>query len=82
MRKVYVGGGMLGQIAALEDEYRCRQQEEEAAYWREKQECFQRDVAFLQQLEVAAEILARAHLIAAGCHKHNGQWRKRREQRA
>jgi hypothetical protein len=82
MRKVYIGGGVLGEIAALKDEYRCRQREEEVTYWKERQEGLQQDVAYLQQLEEAAEILARAHLIAAGYHKHKGEWRRQRERSA
>src|SRR5215208_4406943 len=83
VRKVYVGGGVLGEIAALEDEDRCRQREEEAAYWKEKQECFQRDAAFLEEIMNAANTLLRAHLIDAGFHSHRGEWRRaRRERRA
>jgi hypothetical protein len=34
----YVGGSVLGEIAALEDECERRQREEEVAFWKEKRE--------------------------------------------
>ena len=75
----YVGGGALGKIAALEDEQeRCRR-EEEAAFWQKEKERFEQDVAFLDDLEAAAKILATAYLLAAGCHEHKGEWRRLRE---
>jgi hypothetical protein len=79
VRKVYIGGGVLGEIAALEDEYRCRRREEEAAYWEEEKERLKQNAAFLQELEEAAKILATAHLLVAGCHKYKGEWRRLRE---
>ena len=78
VRKEYVGGGALGEVAAELDEVKRRQREEEAAYWREERERLERSAAFLQELEEAAEVLVRAHLLASGCHKHKGQWRKQR----
>jgi len=71
----YLGGGTLGKIAALEHEYERRRREENAAYWKEETERLKRDVAFLQELEAAAKILATAHLLAAGYRRHKGQWR-------
>ena len=78
VRKEYVGGGALGEVAAELDEVKRRQREEEAAYWREERERLERSAAFLQELEEVAEILVRAHLLASGCHQHKGQWRKQR----
>ena len=78
VRKKYVGGGTLGEVAAELDELKRQQREEEAAYWREERERLERSAAFLQELEEAAEVLVRAHLLASGCHKHKGQWRKQR----
>ena len=34
----YVGGGALGQIAALEDEHERRRRQEEAAFWKEERD--------------------------------------------
>jgi hypothetical protein len=79
VRREYVGGGTLGEIAALEDQYERRRREEEAAYWKEEKERLKQDAAFLGELEAVANILVRAHLIAAGCHRHKGEWRRLRE---
>ena len=79
----YVGGGVLGEIAALEDEYERRRREEEAALWKEERERLEALTAPLDELCEAAEVIARAALIASGYHRHNrGEWRKRREQRS
>jgi hypothetical protein len=79
VRREYVGCGILGEIAALEDEHERRQLGEEAAYWNEEKERLEQDATFLRELEEAAKILVRAHLIAAGCHRHKGEWRRLRE---
>lgn len=78
VRREYVGGGTLGRIAALEDQYERRLREEEAAYWKEEEERLRQDAAFLREFEEAAKILVRAHLIADGCHRHKGEWRRLR----
>jgi crotonobetainyl-CoA:carnitine CoA-transferase CaiB-like acyl-CoA transferase len=78
VHKVYVGAGELGRIAherdlisrAIEEG---REQEERRE--REKLEALTAPVA---ELEEVAEVLARAHLIAAGCHRHKGEWRRER----
>ena len=78
----YVGGGVLGEIAALEDEYERRRREEEAAFWKEERERLDALVEPVVELCDAAEVIASAALIAAGYYKRNrGEWRKRREQR-
>jgi hypothetical protein len=74
----YIGGGMLGELAAHQDKVERRQREEEIAYWREEQEHFEQNMAFVGELEAAAEVLTRAHLLASGCHQHKGQWRRQR----
>jgi hypothetical protein len=75
----YVGGGVLGEIAARMDALERRQREEEAGRWKEKRKCLEQKAAFLLELEEATKILTTAHLIAAGCHKHHGEWRRLRE---
>ena len=78
----YVGGGVLGEIAALEDEYERRCREEQAAFWKEERERLEVLVGPVDELCEAAQVIARAALIASGYHQHNrGEWRKRREQR-
>ena len=74
----YIGTGPLGEIVASDDELKRRQKEESVAYWREKRERLEQDAAFLKELEKVAEILTRAHLLASGCHKRKGEWRKKR----
>ena len=78
----YVGGGALGQIAALEDDHKRRRRQEEAALWKEERESLEKLTAPVDELCEAAEVLARAALLAAGYRRHNrGEWRKRRGQR-
>ena len=69
----YIGTGALGEIVASNDELKRLQKQEEAAHWREKRECVERDAAFLKTLEEVSEILTRAHLLASGCHKRKGE---------
>ena len=59
--------------------YERRQKEEEWLYWKEERKLLQQSARFLRELEEACEVLTRAYLIAAGYHKHRGEWRKRRE---
>jgi predicted dinucleotide-utilizing enzyme len=75
----YVGGGVLAELAARTDaeEQECR--EAEAAEGRAEVRRLEELVAPVVELCEAADVLARAHLIAAGCHKHKGEWRRRRE---
>jgi hypothetical protein len=75
----YVGGGVLGEIAALEDTYERRLKEEEAAYWKEERERLETLIAPIEELCEVAEILARAHLVAGGYRRTGGHWRRRRE---
>ena len=77
----YVGGGALGQIAALEDEHERRRRQEEAAFWKEERDGLEELAAPVDELCEVAEVLARATLLAAGYRRHNrGEWRKRRGQ--
>src|SRR5215218_7892167 len=76
----YVGSGVLGQIAALEDEHERRRREEQAAYWKEEQQDLDALQRPVDELSEASELLVRATLLASGYHQHNrGEWRLRRE---
>jgi hypothetical protein len=78
----YIGGGLLGEIAALDDEYERRRRQEETAFWKEEHERLDALVAPVQELCEAADVIARAALISTGYYQHNrGEWRQRREQR-
>jgi hypothetical protein len=79
VRKEYLGTGPLAKIVALQDERRRRQKEEAAASFREERERLEADVAFLRELEEAAEILVRASLLADGFKCRKGEWRRERE---
>jgi hypothetical protein len=74
----YVGGGILGDIAAFEDEYERRRREDEATYHREEREQLQALTAPMEELCDAVEIITRAALLASGYHRHKGEWRKKR----
>jgi hypothetical protein len=77
----YVGGGLIGELAARMDAEERRLREEEKTGRREEHERLDALVASVEELCEAAEVIARAALIASGYHRHNrGEWRKRREQ--
>ena len=78
VKKEYVGGGLLGEVAAKLDERERLTKKEKVAYWRAERERLEQSAAFLQELTEAAKVLVRAHLLASGCHQHKGQWRRQR----
>src|SRR5215212_9039564 len=76
----YVGGGILGHLAALQDAQERRQREEEATLWREEQDRLEALIAPVDQLCEIVEILSQATLYAAGFRRHQrGEWRRKRE---
>ena len=78
----YVGGGALGEIAALKDKYERRRREEDAAFFKEEREQLEALSAPIDELCEAAETIARAVLLAAGFRRHNrSEWRRQRDQR-
>jgi len=82
VRKEYIGSGQIAEVLAHADETIRQCREEEAARWREERERVEDLVAPLLELCEATKILTRAHLIAEGCHKHKGEWRRAREHSA
>jgi hypothetical protein len=78
VRKVYVGAGEIARISHESDILRRTGQE--ARREREKADLERLDALAAPVLELseAAEILARAHLLASGCHRHKGEWRRAR----
>ena len=44
----YIGGSVLGEIVALEDECERRQREEEVAFWKEKRERLDGQIVLLR----------------------------------
>ena len=78
VRKVYAGAGEIARISHEGDVL--RRTGREAQREREKEEVGRLEAvaAPVLQLSEAAEVLVRAHLIAAGYHRHKGEWRRAR----
>ena len=76
----YLGGGILGHTAALQDAQERKRREEEAALWKDERDRLEALVVSVEDLCEAAEILYRAALLAAGFRRHQrGEWRRKRE---
>jgi hypothetical protein len=76
----YVGGGALGELAALTDTQERQRREEEAAAWREERERLEELAGLVDEFCEAVETVARATLLAAGFRQHKrGEWRRRRD---
>jgi hypothetical protein len=79
----YVGGGVLGELAARMDAENRQRREEEAAAWREARDDLEEIAGLVDELCEDIESIARAALLAAGFRRHKrGEWRRRREPRA
>ena len=82
MKKGYLGAGGVAEALARADETvrRARELERELerARWRAEAERLEDLAAPARELDDAAEVLARAHLVAAGYRRHKGEWRMRR----
>ncbi len=76
--KEYVGGGLVGRLSAEADRIKRERAEAEKARHRRELERLEALAAPVLELSEAAEILARAPLIAAGFHRHKGEWRRAR----
>ena len=76
----YVGGGALGELAALIDAEERLRREEAAAAWREERERLEELASLVDELCEDVEIIARSALLAAGFRRHKrGEWRRKRE---
>jgi len=78
VRKVYVGSGEIARISHEGDILRRTGREAEKEQEKEELERLEALAAPVLELSEAAEILARAHLIAAGYHRHKGEYRRAR----
>ena len=75
----YVGGGVLGELAARMDELKRLEREEEAAACKEERERLDGLDGLLDEFCEDVETVTRAVLLAAGFRRHKrGEWRKRR----
>ncbi len=77
--KKYIGAGEIAETIAHADETRRRAREARQAREREELERLEALVAPVLEIDQAAGILVRAHLVAGGYHNHKGEWRLRRE---
>ena len=78
VRKRYIGAGEVAETIAHADETIRRtraERRERARIELEEARCLALAGAELHQ---AAEILARAQMVAAGYHRRKGEWRRRR----
>jgi len=78
VRKKYVGTGDVAQAIAHADESIRRSRAARSERARVELEEAKTLASAGQELCEAAEILAVAQLVAAGYHRHKGQWRRRR----
>src|SRR4051794_26916386 len=79
-RREYVGSGLIGQLAAQLDAEKQEQREAERAQAAETRLEAEWNDEDLRAVERLAEVLARAALVAVGCHRHHrGEWRRKRE---
>jgi hypothetical protein len=76
--KRYVGVGEIAELIARADESRRRAREAERTRGREELERLEVLAAPVLELHEAAEVLARAHLIAGGYRRCKGVWRRER----
>ena len=74
----YVGTGLLAELAAEEDRAKRELEEERREREREELERLKALAAPVLELSEAAEILAHAHLVAAGYRKRKGEYRRAR----
>ncbi len=78
----YVGGGLIGELAARLDEAERERRGVEAAGMRLERARVEALIAPVAKRDEAAGILCRAALVADGYRRHQGKWRRRRERRA
>ena len=76
----YVGGGKVGELAAQLDAEERKQREYEQETWRIEREAIEAFDATIAKVCQVADIIAQATMVAAGFHRHRGEWRRRRVQ--
>ena len=80
VRKVYLGRGIFGELAARRDEEQRDRQATERDYERGELERLEALAAPVLEVSEAADVLARAVLVAGGYRRRKGEWRLTREQ--
>jgi hypothetical protein len=77
-RREYVGRGLIGEQAAAADAQQRAERAARRLAQQTDQAAWEAADAPLQQLARLLDLLARAHLVAAGYHRHGAEWRRRR----
>jgi hypothetical protein len=78
VRKRYVGAGEFARICSEIDLLRRSSRRAQREQERAELERLEALIAPVLDLSEAAEVLAHAHLIAAGYHRHKGEYRRAR----
>jgi hypothetical protein len=74
----YVGAGLAGELAEEKDRAKRELQQAEREREREELERLKALAAPVFEVSEATEILAHAHLVATGYHRHKGEYRRAR----
>ncbi len=75
----YIGGGLRGQAAALQDARKRAQRMSEREAWRAECQNIESTDSLVEALFHSVEALTRATLMLEGYHRHNrGEWRRKR----
>jgi hypothetical protein len=80
VRKIYLGRDIFGELAARRDEEKREREATERQREREELEHLEALAAPVLEIDEAAEVLARAVLVAGGYRQRKGEWRLAREQ--
>jgi len=78
----YMGGGLIGELAARFDEAEREKRKGEVARARLERARIEDLVTPVMELCEVAEVLYRATLVDGGYRRYQGKWRRKREQRA
>ena len=79
VKREYVGSDALAHLVAETDDLERHKREAESLAQREERSRLDAIDAQLARLDILADLIARALLVAAGYHRHHrGHWRKRR----
>ena len=81
VRSKYVGSGIVAQICAGNDNVKRRDRAAKRAADRAARHAEAKLDRQLAAVESALATMTHATLSAAGYHKHNGQWRKKRREK-
>ena len=77
----YLGGGAAGELAAQLDVIEREQRESEREAWKVEREGIEEFDETIAKVCQMADMIAWAAMLAAGFHRHRGEWRRRRVRR-